>query len=211
MILNGLGILIIGASHLAYPGSLVSSLNNGLIDKGAHTHSFGVCGVSPSQWTLEKRGACGAAERINKGPVQLKMGSKAVTVPIQQLIEAEKPALLVVVMGDTLADYRNKDGMSLRWAASEVDALTQKISASGVKCVWVGPTWGEEGKSSQKTYARVKQLDKLLSDRVSPCSYISSLKMSKPGEWPTVDGLHYNEEYYNQWGPKIIEELGRVE
>jgi hypothetical protein len=211
MIVNGLGILIIGASHLTFPNSLVKGLNNALVDKGAQVHTLGVCGISPSQWTLNAKGTCGAAERINKESVELNLGSKAGTVPIQDLIAADKPALLIVVMGDTLGDYRNSAGMSLPWAGSELDVLTRKISASGVKCVWVGPAWGEEGKSSGKSYARVKQVDKLLSDRVAPCRYISSLKMSKPGEWLTVDGLHYRSQYYSEWSQKIVYELEKIE
>jgi hypothetical protein len=211
MIFNGLGILIVGASHLTFPGSLISALNNALVDKGAHVHTLGVCGVSPSQWTLTAKGTCGAAERVNRGAVELKLTSKASTVPIQNLIEAEKPGLLVIVMGDTLGDYRNKAGMSLPWAGTELDVITKKISASGVKCVWVGPAWGEEKKSSGKTYDRVRQVDKLLSGRVSPCRYVSSLNMSKPGEWLTEDGLHYRDQYYNKWGQGIVSELEKID
>lgn len=211
MILNGLGILIVGASHLVYPGTLVTTLNNGLLNKGAQVHSLGVCGITPSQLTLTTKGACGAAERIGSGPLKLRIGSKAETIPIRKLVETEHPGLLIIVMGDTLGDYHNAAGMSLPWAMSEIDQVTSEVSLAKVRCVWVGPPWGQEGYSGGKTYARVKQVSKLLSNRVGPCAYIDSLKMSKPGEWSTLDGIHYRDQYYKQWGDKIVEELEKLD
>lgn len=211
MLLNGASILIIGASHLAYPGTLATTLNDALLDKGAQVHSLGVCGITPSQWTLTAKGSCGAAERIGTGPLKLKIGSKAETVPIRKLVETEKPALLIIVMGDTLADYRNAAGMSLPWAGAEIDKVAKEVSLSGVRCAWVGPSWGEEGFSTGKTYARVQQVSRLLSNKVAPCVYIDSLKMSKPGEWSTLDGIHYRDRYYKQWGDKIVEELEKLD
>lgn len=211
MVLAGAGILIIGASHLAAPGSLAIGLNDALLSKGAHVHSLGVCGVSPSQWSVATKGTCGAAERFNSGPLQLKIGSKAQTVPIQKLIETEKPTLVIVVMGDTLADYQNTKKMSLPWVGSEVDQIVKKISDTKAKCIWVGPSWGEEGLESGKTYARVQQVSSYLSQKVAPCRYIDSLTMSRPGEWITFDGLHYLDQYYTQWGSRIADTLKNMD
>lgn len=210
MLLNGVSILIIGASHLTYPGTLITTLNDALQSKGAQVHTLGVCGVTPSQWTLSAKGNCGAAERTGSGPIKLKIGSKAETVPIRKLLEIEKPALLIIVMGDTLADYRNAAGMSLPWARTEIDQVTRQVQISRVRCVWVGPSWGQEGFSTGKTYARVQQVSKLLANNVGPCSYMDSLKMSKRGEWLTLDGVHYRDQYYRQWGNQIADELEKL-
>lgn len=210
MLLNGLGILIVGGSHIVYPGTLVTSLNNDLLDKGAQVHSLGVCGITPSQLTKTSKGACGAAERVGAGPLNMKLGSKAETIPIAKLIETEKPGLVIIVMGDTLADYRNTAGMSTPWVNSEIEQVTKEINRTKVRCVWVGPSWGQEGHSGGKTYARVQQVSNLLSKRVSPCTYIDSLKMSQKGEWSTLDGIHYRDQYYKIWADKIVDELDKI-
>jgi hypothetical protein len=75
----------------------------------------------------------------------------------------------------------------------------------------VGPSWGEEGFASGKTYARVKQVSDVLSTMSGPCTYIDSLKMSKPGEWRTNDGIHYKADYYIQWGRKIVDQIEKSE
>ena len=211
MILNGMSILIIGASHLTYPGALVTTLNDNLLSKGAQVHSIGVCGSTPSQWTLVAKSACGGAERIGAAPLNLKLGSKAVTIPVQELLKTENPKLLIVALGDTLGDYNNPAGMSLLWAGAEIAQFKRAIAKTKVRCVWVGPSWGEEGFATGKTFARVQQVSELLASRVGPCTYINSLNMSKPSEWSTIDGVHYQPQYYQQWGSKIVEELERLD
>jgi len=211
MIINGISILMIGASHLTYPGALVTTLHDALNDKGAQVHTFGVCGTMPSHWVLPTKGSCGAADRIGNGSIKLRMGSRAETVPIQKLVADEKPALLVVVMGDTLGAYKGGAKMSLPWAEGEQEQIRKEISAAKVRCVWVGPSWGEEGYAGGKTYARAQQVSKFLSTRVGPCTYIDSLSMSKPGEWLTLDGIHHRPQYYKLWAKEIVEELEKLE
>ena len=208
--LSGASILIIGASHLSTPGYLGTTLNDALLSKGAQVHSLGVCGSIPSEWTRESRGNCGGAERVGSGPLKLKIGSSAHTVPIEELIQTEKPNLLIFVAGDTLGDYQ-KPSLNLQWVNSEITVFNKIVARSKVKCAWVGPAWGEEGNSSGKTYARVSQVSELLSKSLRSCSYIDSLKMSKPGEWKTIDGIHYQDQYYKQWGNKIAEEIAKLE
>ena len=57
MILTNLTILIIGASHLAKPGYLITSLHDELQNQGAKVHSIGVCGVEPSEWLIASKRA----------------------------------------------------------------------------------------------------------------------------------------------------------
>jgi hypothetical protein len=210
MVLNGISILIIGASHLTIPGALVTTLNDGLLNKGAQVHSIGVCGTSPSQWTVVAKGTCGGADRVNSGPINLKIASKALTTPISELIKVEKPNLLMIVLGDTLAEYSNAESLSLLWVGAELAQMNRAVALSKVRCVWIGPSWGEEGFPSRKTFARVSQVSDLIEKRVGSCTYINSLKMSKPGEWLTMDGIHYRNQYYQQWGSKIVEVLEKL-
>lgn len=210
IMLNGAAILIIGASHLSKPGYLATTLNDALLSKGAQVHSLGVCGSLPSDWTMTAKGNCGGAERRGTGPLNLKIGSAAQTVPIQDLIKTEKPNLVIFVLGDTLADYR-RPAIDMPWFMSEVNRINKVVASSNVKCVWVGPAWGEEGFATGKTYARVNQVSELLSKSLTSCAYVDSLKMSKPGEWKTMDGVHYQGQYYKQWGSKIVEAIEKLE
>jgi lysophospholipase L1-like esterase len=72
-----------------------------------------------------------------------------------------------------------------------------------VSCVWVGPAWGTEGGKFNKTYARAKEMSGYLSEIVAPCTYIDSLSLSKPGEWGTIDGQHFDGAGYKSWGSAI--------
>ena len=49
-----------------------------------------------------------------------------------------------------------------------------------------------------------------LAANVAPCSYVDSLKFSKPGEWATTDGQHLNVQAYQKWGAAISAELEKV-
>jgi len=95
------------------------------------------------------------------------------------------------------------------WIRDEVSSLTRGIKASGAKCVWVGPAWGSEGGKYGKTFARTKEVSDYLADIVSPCVYISSLNMEKPGEWATLpgDGQHYMNAGYQAWGNAITQQI----
>ena len=207
MVLAGLKILIIGSSHLAYPGSLVTTLHDNLLSEGAEVHTIGVCGSLPTSWLQPTKGTCGGAERVGKGPIKLSLNNTAVTTPIDKLIEKEHPNLVLIVMGDTLANYSKAD-FSPTWVSGELAQFTNELIKLNVKCTWIGPGWGNDGPSiSNKTNERVLQLSNFLSSRVKPCTYINSLNMSKPGEWSTFDGQHYKPPGYLSWSKEIIKAL----
>jgi hypothetical protein len=201
-ILAGLTVLIIGDSHLASPNYLITSLHDDLTQKGANVHSLGICGSKPSDWLIASpAGKCGGAERLGKNPITIMDRSSASTSPIKTLIAKDKPNVILVVMGDTLANY--KQNFTNAWAWQEVTSLTQEISKTGTKCVWVGPAWGTEGGKFGKTFNRVKQVSSFLATNVAPCTYIDSLTMSKPGAWVTGDGEHFTPDGYKQWSQEI--------
>lgn len=201
LLLAGLSILIIGDSHLATPNYLISTLHDDLSKRGAVVHTLGICGTNAGDWLKVTPGTCGGAERIGTGKVTL-LGSNAATRPVSQLIEQEKPGLVVVVMGDTMAAY-DKPNFPKTWAWQQVTGLTGAIAATGTKCVWVGPAWGSEGGKYGKTYARAELMSTFLAANAAPCSYVDSLKLSPKGQWATIDGQHLTTTGYQQWGAAI--------
>jgi lysophospholipase L1-like esterase len=42
-----------------------------------------------------------------------------------------------------------------------------------------------------------------LAEIVAPCAYVDSQKMSRPGEWTTIDGQHFTAAGYRAWGRSI--------
>ena len=200
--LSGIKILVIGASHLATPGYLINSLHDGLQKQGATVHSIGVCGTTPAAWVSEVYGECGGAERIGNGPLRLSIKKSAKTTAISQLVQAEHPNLVVVVMGDTIAGYADPY-FPKHWAAVEARKLTTALNQLKVRCIWIGPAWGNDGGVSDKSQTRVKQVSAFLEANVEPCTYVNSLSMAKPGEWRTVDGQHFDETGYKSWGAAI--------
>ncbi len=208
-LLAGLSILIIGDSHMATPNYLIGGLHDDLIRKGANVHSIGICGANASDWLkASPGGACGAAERRGKAPAVILRG-KASTTPIKELIAKDKPDLVLIVMGDTMASY-DKPSFSKTWVWQQTSGLTKAIGETGTQCAWIGPNWGTEGGKYGKTYAKVKQISAFLSVNVAPCSYVDSLKFSKPGQWSTTDGQHLTAQGYKLWGSAISTELEAV-
>lgn len=205
-LLAGLTILMIGDSHLATPSYLIKDLHENLVQQGAQVHTLGVCGSNAGDWTTTSPGGkCGGAERRGNEKAVV-LGNKASTQPVGQLVAADKPDLIIVVMGDTMADYK-KAAFPKTWAWQETKKLTKAIGDTKTRCVWVGPNWGSEGGKYGKTYARVEQASTFLSTNVAPCQYIDSLKFSKQGQWATIDGQHLTSQGYASWGKAITDEL----
>lgn len=204
-LLAGLSILIIGDSHLATPDYLIASLHDDLIAQGAAVHTIGVCGSNPGDWIVASPGGkCGGAERTGKNPAKIS-GTSASTVPVKTLIATDKPNLVLIVMGDTMANYKQE--FLRTWVWQQVKGLTKEISSTGTACAWVGPAWGTEGGKYGKTYARAQQMSTFLSTNVGPCYFIDSLAMSKPGAWATVDGQHFTSTGYQAWGDAITKSV----
>ena len=209
-LLTGLSILIIGDSHLATPNYLIYSLHNELTNQGAAVHTFGVCGTTPGDWVAASPGGkCGGADRVGKEPAKV-LGSAAMTIPVKALITKEKPNLVIVVMGDTMAGYIN--GLSKAWAWQQTTSLTKEIASTNTACAWVGPAWGGlDGKNQyKKTETATKLASEFLSKNVSPCTYIDSTAMSKPGEWANLDGQHLTAQGYKSWGEGIAKAVDKL-
>jgi hypothetical protein len=200
-ILAGMTILMIGDSHLATPDYLISTLHDDLVQQGAKVHTLGVCGSNAGDWLKVTPGTCGGAERRGTEKAVV-LGGKAATQPISEMLAADKPDLVLIVMGDTMASY-TKPAFPKAWLWQQTTAFTKAIAATGTQCVWVGPNWGTEGGKYGKTYARVEMMSKFLAANVAPCSYIDSLQFSKPGQWATVDGQHLTTQGYKTWSADI--------
>jgi len=124
------------------------------------------------------------------------------TTPLKDLIAADKPDLIMVVIGDATAAYEG-DAFPKVWAWQTVTSLTKVIAASKTTCVWVGPPWGDDGGKFNKNNKRVEVVTKFLAQNVSPCKFIDSLTFSKPGQWRTVDGTHLTATGYKAWSALI--------
>lgn len=222
LLLAGLTVLVIGDSHMANEGYLITTLHDGLRDQGAKVFSYGVCGANAENLMKgmpRKRnpqdddGHCGFAYREEGGNVRKRAEDFGPTDPLPKLISKYHPDLLVVINGDTMASYTKKT-LPVPDVNSHVKSLTGGIKAAGLKCVWVGPAWGNEGGDNGKNYPRVKEVSDFLAENVSPCIYINSLKMSKQGEWPPIphgaghfDGQHFQLSGYQAWGNAITKEI----
>jgi hypothetical protein len=209
MLLAGLTVLVIGASHLAKPTYLIKTLHDELTERGAQVHSVGVCGVMPSEWLKKTTSRCGGAERIEGEPIILSMASATQTVPFDLLLDQRKPDVVVIVMGDNLANYK-ASSFSRTDVRKELLSLTTRLANKSIRCVWVGPAWGEDHKLAGKTFKRTKDVSAFLESQVKPCDYVNSLEMSKPGEWKTTDGQHFFAEGYQAWGAAIANEVEQL-
>jgi hypothetical protein len=200
--LAGLVVLIIGDSHMAFRDYLIGSLPDALISLGATVDSYGVCGANAADWVYRATEHCGWAERHNKDAPRIG-GDEAVRVwSIDDLIARDRPNLVIVELGDTMAGY-GQASLPRTWIWAQVRPLTERISAHDVPCAWVGPPWGSEGTRYHKTFSRVREMSDFLAEIVSPCHFIDSTRFAKPGEWPTTDGQHLTASGYRSWGDDI--------
>jgi len=203
----GLVVLMIGDSHLAAKDFLLSSLHTAIEDQGASVHSFGVCGSGPHDWVAQTVLPCGRGQRHNLEEAQIEKTDKAKVWSLDTLLHRYHPGLLVIELGDNMGGYGQLPELPKDWITIQVAELLKPVRAAHVPCVWVGPPWGTEGGTSNKTFARVKELSDYLSGLVAPCHYVNSLAFEKPGEWPTYDGEHLTVESYQIWGNDIAGEV----
>ena len=167
-ILAGLTILMLGDSHFATQGYLVTTLQDALIQQGGQGHHGG--SLRRAQQHLGRKAGvapCGTAERVQTGPIKKDLSSHAHVPTLEQLIAQVHPNLIIVGAGDTMAGY-SQPTFPAQWIGEQVSALTRRIQASGIPCLWVGPGWGTEGGPYFKTYARVRMMNDYLQTHVAP-------------------------------------------
>ena len=208
--LAGLSILLIGDSHIASLGGFNNPLHEGLVSQGASVDSFGVCSSLPDDWINPAQLICGRGERHNASPPQMGSGANLNGWALPALIARYKPNVVVVEMGDTLAGYGAAADLPRDFITKQVNDLLQPIKAAKVGCIWIGPPWGTEGGQYKKTFARVKAVSDLLAQIVAPCRYIDSLQSSKPGEWPTIDGVHLTTGSTKLWDAYLIRSIDDI-
>lgn len=208
-LLAGLTILVIGDSHMVTRDYLITTLHNDLLAQGAHVDTYGMCGANAGDWVYPTTVSCGKAERIGQEGPKIERAPNTPTYQIDQLIAKSHPNLIVIEMGDTMAGY-GQTSFPQGWIYQQVHALTGRIAAQNIPCVWVGPPWGSEGSSYHKTFDRVKEMSEFLSTAVAPCRFIDSTQFSKPNEWPTIDGQHLTNSGYKAWGADIAAALDQM-
>jgi hypothetical protein len=207
--LLGLTLLLIGDSHFASSGYLITTLHDDLTRQGAKVVTLGACGVAAGAWVVPRVVPCGTAKREFNSPIKIDRSPKAKSWSIDALIQQYHPNAVIVGLGDTMGGYSQKE-MPTDWIASQVSSLTARLTADNVPCLWLGPGWGTEGGPYFKTFARTRQLSDYLATVVSPCHYVDSTTLSKPGEWPTFDGQHYTAFGYQKWGEVLSQAITRV-
>lgn len=208
-VLAGLSLLILGDSHFGMQNYLITTLQDELVRRGAKVATYSACGSPPSVWLTVRVASCGTAQRIQSGPISQQTGPEAKTTPIDQLVSQNKPGMIVVAMADTIGGY-TRPQMPKEDIQEQVSALTDKIRSMNVPCLWVGPSWGTEGGPFMKTFARVDELNKYMATIVSPCTYVDSTALSKPGAWPTFDGQHYTVDGYKAYGSALADAIAKL-
>lgn len=208
MLLAGLTILVLGDSHMAEPDYLISHLHEALTNRGAIVHSHGACGLPAGDWLRKKRSTCGSAIQSGTAKIEVFHGKEGSTTPYAALHQAVKPDLVVVVVADAMGDYMKAD-LPKAWIWQQVTQLTKAIKESATPCIWVGPPWGTGGRFG-KSFERVTLYSDYLSEIVAPCTYVDSTKFSKPGDWPTSDGMHFNTAGYQAWSEGIAQAVAKV-
>jgi hypothetical protein len=201
-ILAGLIVLMIGDSHFAYPGGLVTTLQDALVRQGAQVTTYAACGATASVWADSGAASCGTAERVQTGPIQSNRAPSATVQSVVALSAAVHPNLIVVGLGDTMARYESPVFPTAD-ITNQVGRLTRRIEMLNIPCVWVGPGWGTDGGPYFKNDARTREVSDFLATHVAPCKYITSTSLSHPGDWTTFDGLHYTTVGYQKWGLAI--------
>ena len=208
-ILMGLSLLILGDSHFGKPDYLITTLQDELIRRGAKVATYSACGSPPSVWLTVRVASCGTAQRVQSGPIAQQTGPAAKTTPVDQLVASNRPNMIIVAMADTIGGY-TRPSMPRDDVQEQVTALTDKLRALNIPCLWVGPSWGTEGGPFMKTFARVQELSAYMATVVSPCTYVDSTKLDKPGEWPTFDGQHYTVAGYRSYGTALAQQIAQM-
>jgi len=207
--LAGLTFLVIGDSHMAGRDYLLLTLHDALEAQGAVVHSYGMCGAMAENWVNTGIVACGRGERHDKGaPVEYAHQAEP-TWKIDDLIQKTHPNVVVIELADAMAGY-GQDPMPKAWIYQQIRALTGRIHAQNIGCVWVGPIWGNEGPPYHKVATRVKEMSDFLAQSVAPCAYVDSTKFATQGQWPTTDGQHLTASGYRSWGGDIADQIARL-
>jgi hypothetical protein len=201
--LAGIAVLVIGESHMSLPSYLLDPLTESLTNQGAKVYAYGACGASAGDWLKKIQVPCGA-KKVGSEKATVK-GSDATTTPIKDLISFDKPDIVLVIIGDTMASYGKPFPQA--WAWQGVTSLAKEISSTNTPCIWVGPAWGKEGGKYGKNNDRVKFFSTFLANNVSPCEYVESTKFSNIGDWATIDGQHLTPAGYKSWSSKITQSV----
>lgn len=205
--LAGLTVLVIGDSHVAFPGSMQMSLHDLLLAEGAGVHTYGGCAMRPDGYysgdAAVRTVSCGFGERHGGGEGQT-LGGEVVAPRVTDLLDRHAPDLVLIVMGDNLAAYGREVPDDL--IAEQAAALTGMLEA-GVPCFWAGPTWGADGPDFVKPDGDVRELARHLAGAVNPCTFLDGLALLTPEEADVRDGIHLTVEGYANWAEAIVDEM----
>jgi hypothetical protein len=197
--LAGLVIMVIGDSQMK---GLIYDLHDQLENNGASVHSYMMCGATAQDWLSRSTVSCGRGERHEHGAAVIN-NQQLPTYSLPELIEKNHPNVIVVELGERLEPDHT-------WVKQEVHTLAARIAANHISCVWVGPTWGQNKPPYATTDAGIRDVSQLLAGSVTPCSFLDSTTLARPGELQTVDGTHLLPDGYRRWSKLITDDIVRL-
>lgn len=203
--------IIIGDSHVV--GSFGESLHNALMDETAkNVRSIGLSGASASTFTAHnprhRTLEFGFIDRTNKSKIVKPTGQPATVPQLGELLKKAQPSLLIIELGDKLAEYQNTKMDSDAVVTQEVESMMETLKQVDDKlaCYWVTPTWTDKSGSLpyRKTNERLAQVIKLIKKSAEPrCTVIDSMNDLglNSGNIKTLsDGIHYDRANGRIWG-----------
>ncbi len=200
-ILAGLTILMLGDSHFATQGYLVTTLQDALIQQGAKVVTEAACGAPAGVWTEAGSAPCGTAERVQSGPIKKDHTEARPRRPIDELIGRYHPNL------DHHRVGRHHGRLRPARPARPVDrrAVSRPDAAhpGGQHALRLDRArLGHRGRALLQDLRPGAGAERLpRAPRWRPAATSTRTKFAQPGEWPTFDGQHYTAARLPEVGP----------
>ncbi len=211
LLMAGLSVLILGDSHMAHPHRLSEPLYETMTKEGASVYIEAACGNNASSYIEGGEPTnCSVEATPKQKPTFKLVPNGKPSESIQALLAKYHPNLVVIILGDAMGGYTNDDATFPRsWIWDQASTIAEQIKSGGASCIWVGPPYGQDKSIFPKTPHKVERLDALLKNVVTPCYYVTSLMMGKPGEFQTEDGAHFTavngrSPGYDHWSKYIM-------
>lgn len=206
-------ILVIGDSHFC--GSFGTALHKGLHEnlQSDLVHSYGGCGASVGTWI--KGGTVRCGYKYRKGPDVVESVNVKKLTEIEKLINELSPPVVVVELGDNMAEYSStsespEDLKTIREdVRREVVRMRPILSKIPKGCFWITPTWGCSG-TYKKTGPKVSAVVEGIQDGIGDiCTVLDSRQSLSEDEviGHTNDCLHLDAEKAKKWGEDIRDRI----
>lgn len=174
-------------------------------------HYYGACGASARTWATGPTTSCGATKALPHRPMESRTQGR-----FESLSQLNSPAFdtVIINLGDNLFNWQREGGKSRAAVRSsdEVIAQVRQLLASvrnNQECVWVGPTYHNEGSLYSKSNQAVDHMYRALNEALAGrCRLIDSrgfFSTTTPG-----DGLHFSDPESARWGSLVSAEIKKL-